>query len=201
MLGQPAQAFPEQNHEAHVQAHQGLFMTAVVQQNPQIQSLIISHVMQHLQFLSAQVAQQQMPPEMAQRIQQMQMVAQQVPPQQAMLIQQELEMMMDSISSPILAQLTSDFLSTIQTGGEDPLVAIRQQELQLRDKEIDLDQEKFMRKQAQQQESKMMDNNIARQRLDIQKSIADDKLQLGLDRMRQQAELKLLELERQFRRN
>ena len=201
LLGQPAQAFPEQNHEAHVQAHQGLFMTAVVQQNPQIQSLIISHVMQHLQFLSAQVAQQQMPPEMAQRIQQMQMVAQQVPPQQAMLIQQELEMMMDSISSPILAQLTSDFLSTIQTGGEDPLVAIRQQELQLRDKEIDLDQEKFMRKQAQQQESKMMDNNIARQRLDIQKSIADDKLQLGLDRMRQQAELKLLELERQFRRN
>tara|TARA_B100001094_G_scaffold128789_1_gene124831 strand:+ start:181 stop:2664 length:2484 start_codon:yes stop_codon:yes gene_type:complete len=201
LLGQPAQAFPQQNHEAHVQAHQGLFLTSVVQQNPQIQSLIISHVMQHLQFLSTQVAQQQMPPEMQERISQLQMQAQQVPPEQAEQIQQELQMMMDQMSSPIMAQLTNDFLSTIQTGGDDPLVAIRQQELALKDKEIDLDQEKFVSKQQQQQQSDMMDAQLSQQRLDVQKSIADDKLQLGLDRMRQQAELKILELEQRFRRN
>jgi hypothetical protein len=37
--------------------------------------------------------------------------------------------------------------------------------------------------------------------LDVQKTIADDKLQLGLDRLQQQANLKLLELEQKFRRN
>ena len=46
-----------------------------------------------------------------------------------------------------------------------------------------------------------MDAQIAQQRLDIQKSIADDKLQLGMERMRQQAELKILELEQKLRRN
>lgn len=201
LLGQPAQAFPQQNHEAHIQAHQGLFLTSVVQQNPQIQSLIISHVMQHLQFLSAQVAQEQMPPEMQQQIAQLQQAIQQVPPEQAEQIQQEIQMMMDQMSSPILAQLTNDFLSTIQTGGADPLVDIRQKELELKDKEINLDQEKFVSKQQQQQQSDMMDAQIAQQRLDIQKSIADDKLQLGMDRMRQQAELKILELEQKLRRN
>ena len=201
LLGQPAQAFPQQNHEAHIQAHQGLFLTSVVQQNPQIQSLIISHVMQHLQFLSAQVAQKQMPPEMQQQIAQLQQAIQQVPPEQAEQIQQEIQMMMDQMSSPILAQLTNDFLSTIQTSGADPLVDIRQKELELKDKEINLDQEKFVSKQQQQQQSDMMDAQIAQQRLDIQKSIADDKLQLGMERMRQQAELKILELEQKLRRN
>jgi hypothetical protein len=125
---------------------------------------------------------------------------QQVPPDQAQQIQQELQMMMDQISSPILAELTNNFLATIQTTNQsDPLVAIRQQELALKDKEINLDQEKFVSKQEQTQQETMLDAQLSQQRLDVQKTIADDKLQLGLDRLKQQAELKLLELEQRFR--
>ena len=125
---------------------------------------------------------------------------QQVPPEQAQQIQQELQMMMDQMSSPILAELTNNFLSTIETTNQsDPLVAIRQQELALKDKEMSLDQEKFVSKQEQTQQETMIDAQLAQQRLDVQKTIADDKLQLGLDRLKQQAELKLLELEQRFR--
>ena len=201
LLGQPAQAFQQQNHEAHIEAHQGLFLTGVVQENPQIQSIIISHVMQHLQFLASQLASEQMAPEMQQRIGALQQQMQQVTPEQAEQMQQELQMMMDQMSSPILAKLTNDFLATIQTTNSDPLVEIRQQELDLKDKEINLDQEKFVSKQQQTQEETMLDAQLAQQRLDIQKTIADDKLQLGLDRLKQQAELKLLELEQKFRRS
>ena len=201
LLGQPAQAFQQQNHEAHIEAHQGLFLTGVVQENPQIQSIIISHVMQHLQFLASQLASEQMTPEMQQRIGALQQQMQQVTPEQAEQMQQELQMMMDQMSSPILAKLTNDFLATIQTTNSDPLVEIRQQELDLKDKEINLDQEKFASKQQQTQEETMLDAQLAQQRLDIQKTIADDKLQLGLDRLKQQAELKLLELEQKFRRS
>ena len=201
LLGQPAQAFQQQNHEAHIEAHQGLFLTGVVQENPQIQSIIISHVMQHLQFLASQLASEQMAPEMQQRIGALQQQMQQVTPEQAEQMQQELQMMMDQMSSPILAKLTNDFLATIQTTNSDPLVEIRQQELDLKDKEINLDQEKFASKQQQTQEETMLDAQLAQQRLDIQKTIADDKLQLGLDRLKQQAELKLLELEQKFRRS
>tara|TARA_R100000544_G_C2194503_1_gene43449 strand:- start:217 stop:693 length:477 start_codon:yes stop_codon:yes gene_type:complete len=157
--------------------------------------------MQHLQFLSGQIASEQMQPEMQQRIGALQQQMQQVTPEQAQQLQQELQMMMDQMSSPILAELTNNFLATIQTGNQtDPLVAIRQQELALKDKEIDIDQEKFAAKQQSNQQETMIDADLARQRLDVSKTIADEKLQLGFDRLKQQADLKLLELEQKFRR-
>ena len=202
LLGQPAQAFVQQNHEAHVGAHQGLFLTKVVQENPQMQSIVISHVMQHLQFLATQIAEQQMPPEMQERIAMLQMQMQQVPAEQAQAMAQELQMMIDQMSAPIMAELTNQFLSSIQQGDSgDPLVAIRQQELDLRDKELDLEQDQFDKKQEQQVQEKMIDMQLQQQRIDVQKAIADDKLQLGLDRLQQQAELKLLELEQKMRSN
>ena len=84
LLGQPAQAFPEQNHQAHIDTHRSLFFTDLVKESPQVQALIISHCMQHLQFLAAQLAQEQMPPEMQQRIAEIHSVIQQVSPEEAL---------------------------------------------------------------------------------------------------------------------
>jgi len=202
LLGQPAQAFEQQNHEAHIEAHQSLFLTKVVKENPQIQSLIISHVMQHIQFFASQLAQEQMPPELQQRIAALQAQMQQVTPEQAQQIQQELQMMMDQMSSPILAELTNQFLSSIgQSDETDPLVAIRQQELALKDKELDIDAEQFELKQQAMSDNAMLDAQLQQRRLDVQKTIADDKLQVALDRLQQQAEFKLMELELKMRGN
>ena len=195
LLGQPAQAFPEQNHEAHVAAHQSLFLLKTVQENEQLQSLIVSHVMQHLQFLSAQLAEQQMPAEAMQQIEMMQAQITQAPPEEAKALTQQIQMMLDQISSPIMASLTEQFLSSIQMPSGDPLVEIRQKELELRDKELDMEQEQFDEKQEQARENKMIEAGLQQQRIDVQKAIADDKLQLAIDRMRQQADLKLTELE------
>ena len=120
LLGQPAQAFPEQNHEAHVAAHQSLFLLKTVQENEQLQSLIVSHVMQHLQFLSAQLAEQQMPAEAMQQIEMMQAQITQAPPEEAKALTQQIQMMLDQISSPIMASLTEQFLSSIQMPSGDP---------------------------------------------------------------------------------
>ena len=195
LLGQPAQAFPEQNHEAHVAAHQSLFLLKTVQENEQLQSLIVSHVMQHLQFLSAQLAEQQMPAEAMQQIEMMQAQITQAPPEEAKALTQQIQMMLDQISSPIMASLTKQFLSSIQMPSGDPLVEIRQKELELRDKELDMEQDQFEEKQEQARENKMIEAGLQQQRIDVQKAIADDKLQLAIDRMRQQADLKLTELE------
>lgn len=195
LLGQPAQAFPEQNHEAHVAAHQSLFLLKTVQENEQLQSLIVSHVMQHLQFLSAQLAEQQMPAEAMQQIEMMQAQITQAPPEEAKALTQQIQMMLDQISSPIMASLTEQFLSSIQMPSGDPLVEIRQKELELRDKELDMEQDQFDEKQEQARENKMIEAGLQQQRIDVQKAIADDKLQLAIDRMRQQADLKLTELE------
>jgi len=200
LLGQPAQAFPEQNHQAHLEAHKSLFLTDLVKQSPQVQALIISHCMQHLQFLAAQMAQEQMPPEMQQQIQQIQAQMQQVSPQEAAAIQQQIQMIMEQFSSQIMAQLASEFLQSIGMGGsEDPLVDIRKRELDLRDKELNMESEQFVAKQDQRAQEKMVESQIQQERINVQKQIADDKLDVAVDRLRQNADLKLLELENKLR--
>ena len=201
LLGQPAQAFPEQNHEAHIASHQSLFLLKVVQENEGIQSLIVSHVMQHLQFLSAQLAQQQIPTELQQQFEQMQMAMQQASPEEAKALQQQMQMMLDQISSPIMAELTQQFLQSIQQPSGDPLVDIRKQELDLKDKELDMEQRQFETKLEQNQENKMIESQLQQQRIDVQKAIADDKLQLAIERMKQQAELKITELQAKMRKS
>jgi len=200
LLGQPAQAFPEQNHQAHLEAHKSLFLTDIVKQSPQVQALIISHCMQHLQFLATQIAQEQMPPEMQQQIQQIQAQMQQVSPQEAAAIQQQIQMIMEQFSSQIMAQLAGEFLQSIGMGGsDDPLVDIRKRELDLRNKELDMESDQFVAKQNQRAQEKMLDSDIQQQRIDMQKQIADDKLEVAVDRLKQNADLKLLELQNKLR--
>ena len=200
LMGQPAQAFPEQNHQAHLDTHKSLFLTTIVKESPQVQALIISHCMQHLQFMAMQMAQEQMPPEMQQQIQQIQAQMQQVSPQEAQAIQQQIQMVTEQFSSQIMAQLASEFLQSIGMGtGEDPLVDIRKRELDLKDKELNMESEQFAAKQGQRQQEKMIESDLQQQRLNVQKEIADDKLGVALDRLKQNADLKLFELENKIR--
>jgi hypothetical protein len=45
---------------------------------------------------------------------------------------------------------------------------------------------------------KLLESEIAKQRIGVQKSVADDKLDIATQRLEQQAELKLLELQAKF---
>jgi hypothetical protein len=196
LQGLPANAFVEQNHEAHIEAHKTLFLTQGVQMNPQLQSVIIAHVMQHLQFLANKMAEEQMPPEAKQQIEQMTQQSQQMDAPTQAMIQQQIASMIEGISSPILAQLSNQFLSSIQPPPQqDPLVAIRQQELGLRDKEIQLKDQQFSSKEQQDAMEKSAELQLQKQKADQQAMNASDKNDIAKDRLKQQAELKLIDLQ------
>ena len=199
LMGQPAQAFEGQNHRAHVETHRALFLTQVVKENPQIQAMIISHIMQHLQFLAAELAREQMPPETMQRIEQVQQQLGQMPIDQQQQTAQQIQMLLDQFAAPIMAQLSEEFLQSIGQGGEDPLVEIRKAEVELRNKELDQNQNQFESKQDQRAQEKLLETEIQSQRINVQKEVADDKLDVALQRLQQQADLKLLELEQKMR--
>ena len=200
LMGQPAQAFPEQNHQAHLEAHKSLFLTNIVRESPQVQALIISHCMQHLQFLATQMAEEQMPEETKQQMDQIQAQMQQVSPEEAQMIMQQMQMVMEQFSSAIMAQLASEFLQSIgMSNSEDPLVDIRKQELDLKDKELDMESQQFEAKQQQRAQEKMLDAQLQQERMGVQKDIADDKLEVAIDRLKQNADLKLIELENKIR--
>ena len=196
LQGIPQQAFPEQNHEAHVEAHKTLFLTQAVMMNPQLQSVIIAHVMQHLQFMANQMAEQQMPPEVQQQIQGMLQQAQQADPQTQAGMQQQIQGIIESFSSPILAQLSNEFLTSVQPPQQDdPLVAIRQQELGLRDKEIEMKNQQFMAKEQQDAMESGTELQLQQQKADQQALIGNEKNDIAKQRLQQQAELKLIDLQ------
>ena len=196
LQGMPQQAFPEQNHEAHVEAHKSLFLTQAVMMNPQLQSVIIAHVMQHLQFMATQMAEQQLPPEVQQQIQQSMQQAQQMPPQEQQGLQLQIQSILEGYSSPILAQLSNEFLSSVQPPQQaDPLVAIRQQELGLRDKEIDMKNQQFMAKEQQDAMEQGTELQLQQQKADQQAMIGNEKNDISKQRLEQQAELKLIDLQ------
>ena len=198
LMGQPAQAFEPQNHQAHIDAHRSLFLTDVVKQNPALQGMIIGHMMQHLQFMAGQMVQDQIPAELNQQMQELQQASQtgSIPPDQLQMQASQIQMQIEQFSSPVLAQLTQELLESIGQGDEtDPLVQIRQQELELREKAIDSDNQQFEAKQAQRAREKLLETQISRQRIDTQKAVADDKLDVAIRRLEQQAELKLLDMQ------
>jgi len=198
LIGQPQVAFAPQNHRSHIEAHRALFMTEVVKTNPALQGNILAHIMQHLQFLAAELAQEQIPPELTQQMEQINIAAEQgqIDPEQAQMMNQDMQMTLEQFSAPILAQLTSELLQSIGQGDEeDPLVQIRQKELELRDKEIDLDQANFESKQQARSREKLLEAELSKQRIDNSKAIADDKLDLALQRLQQNADLKLMEIQ------
>lgn len=201
MMGAPAMAFPQQNHQAHIDAHRSMFLTDVVKGTPQLQGGIIAHMMQHLQFMASEMAQEQLPQELRDQMEQLnQAVASgQVPQEQIQPMQQQLNDMTEQYSAPILAELTQDLLMSIGQGSdEDPLVEIRKRELELRDKEMDMDQAQFEAKEDARRNEKLLETEIARQRIDAQRDINDEKMDLAIQRLQQQAELKLLELNAKF---
>jgi hypothetical protein len=201
MIGTPATAFPQQNHRAHIDAHRSLFLTELVKGQPPLQGTIIAHMMQHLQFMATDMATQQLPPEILQQMEQMEQLAQsgQVPPEVLAPMQQEMTAMIEQVSAPILAQLTQELLVSIGQGdAEDPLVAIRQQELDIRAAELQQDQSQFQQKEQARANEKLLEAELAKQRIDATKDNNDEKMDLAMDRLKTQTDLKLLELQAKY---
>ena len=195
LIGQPAQAFLQQNHDAHIAAHVTLLNLQPVQTNAQVQATIISHIMQHLQMKADTIAQQQMPPEALQQYQQLQQQAQQMSPVEAQQLNTQANDILAQFSAPIMSDLMVQFSQQIGTPSEeDPLVTIRKQELALKGQQLNQEQQQFMVREEQRQSDQSKQDQIDRERIDAQRDIAIMKDETTKDRLDQQKELKLIDI-------
>ena len=188
LLGNVAKAFPNQNHDAHIATHMSLLNTPPVQMNAQVQALIHSHIMEHLQMKADVIAQQQMPPETLQQFQQLQQQAQQVPPAQQQQLVVEANNILAQFSAPIMSELIAEYTAKISApADEDPLVAIRKQELALKGQELALDQQQFVAQEQRKAEDSARRAQVDRERIGLSEDIAemrDDTARARLDQQR-----------------
>ena len=194
LLGNPAQAFPQQNHDAHIAVHMALLNTPPVQMNAQVQALIHSHIMQHLQMKADILGEQQMPPEVMQQFQQLQQQAQQGSPEEAQNLSLQAGDILAQFSAPILAELLIEYNQKVSAPqDEDPLVAIRKQELALKGQELSIEQQQFIAAEQRKMQEAQQRVNVDRERIGAQEDIAELRDETARARLEQQARFKLLD--------
>tara|TARA_R100000081_G_scaffold42176_1_gene19773 strand:- start:799 stop:2196 length:1398 start_codon:yes stop_codon:yes gene_type:complete len=169
MRGKDPKPFPMQNHQAHIAAHAEFMFTRMVQINPQLYAMLQAHVSEHISLLVAEQMQQKYGPQF-QELQQAMQQAQQNP--QAM---QQLQQQMDQLvnqqaaeqaqaEAEMTRQLAADEEARISKEAQDPLVKLKQQEIDL----------KAMQTQMQMQKDMMVDAekiDLERDRLEADTTI------------------------------
>ncbi len=181
--GKKIQAFPKQDHQAHMKAHLLFMGTMVVRNNPQALGILQQNCMEHINLMAGeqveiefaqeiqqmQQAQQQMQP----IIQQMQQNPQMQPPPQLQQLQQmeaQLKIQMEARKAGLIAEFMEDYSKaekeTLNQVENDPL-------LKLKDRELDI---KAREEQGRREENEEK-LNLERAKMLQAKNTAEDKLE------------------------
>jgi hypothetical protein len=130
-------AFPEQDHEAHLEAHKTFMKSRMVQINPQVYALFQGHISEHISQMAT--------------IQIMQIMRED--PEMAQMEQQDPEGFNQMAASQIAKRINVLTQQLVQEEGgqqQDPLVALKQRELDLKAMDIQM--------KAQREEAKLDQN-------------------------------------------
>jgi len=194
LAGKPFQAFPGQDHRAHMTAHLNFMGTNMARNNPAIMAALEKNCFEHISLM----AQEQVEVEFQQEIQQLQQMQQmmQQNPQMAQQMQMQARMVTEKIESRkavLIAEMMEEFMKEekeiTSQFDNDPIAKLRARELDLRAQEnyrkeqegkerINLDKMKSMMNQMNQQEKLEQNEDLANLRADtsIQKTILQSEL-------------------------
>jgi hypothetical protein len=185
--GKKFQAFPKQDHQAHMKSHLRFMGTTVIRNNPAAMGMLQQNCMEHILLMATE----QVDMEFAEEKQKMEQVMQQVKPileqaqqdpqamqqmqqnpQMQQLQQQEANLMvqMEARKAQLIAEFSDDYANAekevLNQVENDPL-------LKLKDRELDL---KAREEQARQEEAEDK-LNIERAKMMQNRELAEDKLE------------------------
>ena len=136
LAGKPFQAFPGQDHQAHITAHLNFMETNMVKNSPVVGAAIQKNILEHISLMAQEQIEIEFREELVQ-LAQMQQMAMQNP--QA---QQQIRMLTERIESRkavLISEMMDDFAKEEKkiSGefGNDPIAALRSREIDLQAKE------------------------------------------------------------------
>ena len=135
LLGQQLQAFPEQSHDLHIQSHRLFMSSALIKTNPIAIVNLVSHINQHVSMLAQQVVDRAMVEE-AENLRQK--FGEMIPPDEIMKLQMSRQTLIDEQILKITETMLAEEADSMQQQDVDPLVLLKQQELALRQQDLEL---------------------------------------------------------------
>jgi hypothetical protein len=171
-MGQKAfQAFPGQDHRAHVTAHLNFMASNFVRNNPSITAALEKNIMEHISLMAQEQVQLEFPQEM-QMLPQLQQMAVQNPQAQQQL--QQISQKIEARKALLIADMTEDFMKEekqiTSQFDHDPLLKLKQREVDLKAMEAE--------RKAKEDEARI---NLDRAKMVQAKDLNDRKLEQNED--------------------
>ena len=178
----PFQAFPGQDHKAHIDSHLNFMKSNMVQNSPSVMAALQKNILERISLMAQEQIQLEFSQELIQA-QQMQAILK-LNPQNPELIAQAnaLTMKINARKAKLIAEMTKDYMDEEQKiMGEfsgDPLIKLKAREVDLRAKEnerkgeeaqerIDLDTAKALMNQENQDEKLAQNEKLAKLRASV----------------------------------
>jgi len=185
LAGKPFQAFPGQDHQAHITAHLNFMETNMVKNAPMVGAAIQKNILEHISLMAQEQIEVEFRQELPQlmKIQQMAMQNPQLQ-QQARMLQEKIEARKAVLVSEMMDDYAKEEKKITSQFDNDPIAKLRARELDLQAQEnarkqkegeerINLDKMRAMMNDQNQDEKLKQNEELANLRADtsIQKTI------------------------------
>ena len=164
----PLQAFPQQNHDAHIAAHSAFLENPMIQENPQAVAALQAHIQQH-QALKYRV---QIETILSQQGIQLPPPGEAVPPE------------VESQIAIAAAQATQEITGQAQALAQAEQAAQQDPQREMFEAQLQLEKEQLMQKETKDQR----DADIKLQKIDADVRVADTKTAVELQELEQKAQ-------------
>ena len=199
MAGKPFQAFPGQDHKAHIDSHLSFMQSNMVQNSPMVMGALQKNILERISLMAQEQIQLEFQQEL-QQAQQMQIMLQQNPQNPQLIAQANaLTTKINARKAQLIAEMTKDYMEeeqkVLNEFGGDPLVKLKSRELDIKARadeakraydegRISLDTMKAMMNQQQFDEKLEQNEELANLRADTslekqEMSIASKKFDFG----------------------
>ena len=182
MGGKPFQAFPGQDHKAHIDSHLNFMKSNMIQNSPAVMASLQKNILERISLMAQEQIQLEFQQELQQAQQMQQMLKQQ--PQNQQLIQQvtQLTQSINGRKAVLIAEMTKDYMEEEQKiMGEfsgDPLIKLKAREVDLRaadleqqkkneNQRMNLDKAKALMNQENQQDKLEQNEQLAKMRANV----------------------------------
>jgi len=174
MGGKPFQAFPGQDHRAHITSHLNFMSTNMVRNNPMIMAAIQKNILEHISIMAQEQVQLEFREQMV-NMQQMQQMSVNNPQ-----MQQQLQMLTNQIEARkavLIAEMTEEFMKeenkiTSQMDS-DPLLKLKSREVDLRAMENERKKEADQTKEELERAKLMQARDLTEDKMDQNEELAE----------------------------
>jgi hypothetical protein len=179
LKGAQLQAFIQQNHDAHIEAHRSFMSSQLVKSQVAILAILQGHVSEHVSLAARAQIQAVVQQQLTQIAQQM---GGQVPPQIMQQIQEEAENQISQIIAVVTNKMVQEEQQGLMQQGQDPIVELKNKELELRGAEIQRKAKESMMQFQMDQQKLDQDRDLAEKKLQTQEDLTEYRQEMAIKR-------------------